>query len=114
ITDWSSNPEQENTAENDNQSEQPESDEQDKSETTTAEENSSANVEEQQNYQIANGKVTGIETGKKGNMEFIKMAFVKEDGNKMNLIANNPEHVSEAQAIKKEKPITIKYKVKNR
>src|SRR5699024_3795228 len=67
ITDSSSNPEQENTAENNNQSEQPESDEQDKSETTTAEENNSANVEEQQNYQIANGKVTGLETGKKGN-----------------------------------------------
>lgn len=113
ITDSSSNPEQENTAENNNQSEQPESDEQDKSETTTAEENNSANVEEQQNYQIANGKVTGLETGKKGNMEFIKMAFVKEDGNKMNLIANNTEHVSEAQAITKEKPITIKYIVEN-
>src|SRR5699024_12493083 len=89
ITDSSSNPEQENTAENNNQSEQPESDEQDKSETTTAEENNSANVEEQQNYQIANGKVTGLENGKKGNMKFFKMAIIIDNDNMINLYNNN-------------------------
>lgn len=97
------------------ESNHPEGNEQDKSNksTNSKETNLTEEDEEEQSYQIAIGKLTGLQTGKKGNTEFIKMAFETEEGNKMNLIANNPEHVAQAKSLTKEQPTSIKYVVEN-
>ena len=117
ITDFAPESVQEDSSEQEKPevSNHTESNEQDKSNNSTNSEetNSSEEVEEEQSYKVANGKLTGLQTGKKGNTEFIKMAFETEEGNKMNLIANNPEHVAQAKSLTKEQSTSIKYVVEN-
>lgn len=82
-------------------------------ETTEETSNQDPVPEQDLDYEVMNGVLTGIRAGQKGQIKYVQMAFQKDDGNTLNLLAHGDQPVAEAQSIEENQPISIRVKHEN-
>lgn len=69
--------------------------------------------EQATDYDVVQGTIGVVESGKKGQTKFVKMALIKDDGEKMNLITNQSEYIEQALQLEKDQQVALKVKNEN-